>query len=61
MNSFCLDGCKEAWDFIFCLKEWVMIPWGSWVSTPQVMAEKKIYGVVEELSKWDERDESETI
>lgn len=18
MNSFCLDGCKEAWDFIFC-------------------------------------------
>lgn len=31
------------------------------MSTPQVMAEKKIYGVVEELSKWDERDESETI
>lgn len=43
------------------LKECVTIPWGSWVSTPQVMAEKKIYGVVEELSKWDERDESETI
>lgn len=43
------------------LKECVMNPWGSWVSTPQVMAEKKIYGVVEELSKWGERDESETI
>lgn len=63
MNSFGLHGCKKPEIFVvvvLSLKECVMIPLRK-LGVYSTSDGRKIYGVVEELSKWGEKEEYETI